>query len=30
MPGLMTQATYTWLTGGIAVNTVSGVTVPWA
>jgi hypothetical protein len=30
MPGLMTTATYTWLLQGIAVQTVSGVTVPWA
>ncbi len=29
LPGLMTQATYTWLLEGLAVNTVSGVTVPW-
>tara|TARA_R110001592_G_scaffold185921_3_gene430125 strand:+ start:1340 stop:1810 length:471 start_codon:yes stop_codon:yes gene_type:complete len=30
MPGLMTTATYTWLLGGIATQTTSGVVVPWA
>jgi len=30
MPGLITAASVPWFMTGIAVNTVSGVTIPWA